>query len=59
MQFIAAGEDIRPSCPLQQLAALVPTGSFATVPGVPHDYWDTDPGVWTDTITQACVRGKS
>ena len=59
MQFIAAGEDIRPSWPLQQLAALVPTGSFATVPGVPHDFWATDPGVWTESITQACVRGKS
>jgi proline iminopeptidase len=59
MQFIAAGEDIRPSWPLQQLAALVPTGSFATVPGVPHDFWATDPWVWTESITQACVRGKS
>lgn len=42
MQFIAAGDDIRPSWPLQQLAALVSQGSFATVPGVPHDFWSTD-----------------
>ena len=32
MQFIAAGNDIRPSWPLAQLAALVPRGSFTTVP---------------------------
>ena len=59
MQFIAAGDDIRPSWPLQQLALLVPQASFATIPGVPHDFWATDPGVWTETITQACVRGES
>ena len=38
MQFIAAGDDIRPSWPMQQLATLVPQGSFAAVPGVPHDF---------------------
>lgn len=48
LQFIAAGDDIRPSWPLQQLAALVPQGSFVTVPGVPHDFWSTDPRVWTE-----------
>lgn len=56
MQFIAAGDDIRPSWPLQQLAALVPGGSFATVPGVPHDFWSTHPQTWTDTITRACAE---
>ena len=59
MRFIAAGEDIRPSWPLQQLALLVPHGSFSTVPDVPHDFWATDPSVWTEAITQACVRGDS
>ena len=56
MQLIAAGDDIRPSWPLQQLAALVPRGSFTTVPGVPHDFWSTHPQIWTDTITRACVE---
>jgi proline iminopeptidase len=59
MQFIAAGQDIRPSWPLQQLAALVPQGSFETVPGVPHDFWATHPQVWTETVTRACARATS
>ncbi|MBL7255877.1 alpha/beta fold hydrolase [Paractinoplanes lichenicola] len=55
MHFIAAADDIRPSWPLAQLAALVPHGRFSTVPGVPHDFWFTHPGVWTETITTACA----
>jgi proline iminopeptidase len=55
MHFIAAGDDIRPSWPLAQLAALVPRGKFSTVPGVPHDFWLTHPEVWTDTVTNACA----
>jgi len=55
MQFIAAGNDIRPSWPLAQLAALVPHATFTTVPGVPHDFWATDPAVWTRTVAAACV----
>lgn len=54
MQFIAAGDDIRPSWPAQQLATLVPHASFKIVPGVPHDFWSTDPSVWTETVTKAC-----
>jgi proline iminopeptidase len=54
MHFIAAGDDIRPSWPLAQLAALVPHGRFSTVPGVPHDFWSTDPEVWTRTVASAC-----
>ena len=46
MRFIAAGADVRPDWPLRQLAALVPDGSFRSVPGVPHDFWATDPDVW-------------
>jgi proline iminopeptidase len=57
MQFIAAGDDIRPSWPLQQLAALVPKGTFATIPNVPHDFWATHPRTWAETVTQACVLG--
>lgn len=58
MRFLAAGEDIRPSWPLQQLAALVPHGSFTTIPNVPHDFWATDPSVWTETITAACAHAR-
>jgi proline iminopeptidase len=54
MHFIAAGDDIRPSWPLAQLAELVPHGRFSTVPGVPHDFWYTDPEVWIKTVTEAC-----
>ncbi len=56
MQFIAAGDDIRPSWPLAQLAALVPRGTFSSIPGVPHDFWSTDPDVWTEAVTAACAR---
>ncbi len=55
MHLVAAGDDIRPSWPLRQLAALVPNGSFATVPDVPHDFWSTDPEVWVRTVTDACA----
>lgn len=54
MRFIAAGDDIRPSWPLAQLAALVPHGMFTTAPGVPHDFWSTHPHLWVETVTAAC-----
>jgi proline iminopeptidase len=57
MSFIAAGNDIRPSWPLQQLAALVPAGTFEVVPDVPHDFWSTHPGTWLDVVTTACAAG--
>lgn len=56
MSFIAAGDDIRPSWPLEQLAELVPGGTFQVVPSVPHDFWSTDPDVWRATCTAACQR---
>lgn len=56
MRFVCAGEDIRPSWPLQQLAALVPQGAFELVPGVPHDFWATSPDVWQATCSAACER---
>ena len=56
MHFIAAGDDVRPSWPLQQLAALVPGGRFSTVPGVPHDFWSTHPEVWLATVSTACAE---
>jgi proline iminopeptidase len=56
MQFIAAGDDIRPSWPLAQLAALVRQGSFSIVPDVPHDFWFTHPDVWTKTVADALQR---
>jgi len=55
MHFIAAGNDIRPSWPIAQLAALVPRGTFSSVPGVPHDFWFTHPDVWTETVANACA----
>jgi proline iminopeptidase len=54
MTFIAAEQDVRPSWPLQQLAALVPGGVFERVPAVPHDFWSTDPDVWVSVVTRAC-----
>jgi len=53
MSFIAAGNDIRPSWPLQQLAALVPGGTFQTVPSVPHDFWSTHPDIWLEVVSAA------
>ncbi|HEX5087194.1 MAG TPA: alpha/beta hydrolase [Nocardioides sp.] len=50
MHFVAAGDDIRPSWPLQQLAALVPAGRFETLPGVPHDFWATHPASWRQLV---------
>ena len=54
MTFIAAEHDIRPPWPLRQLAALARHGVFATVPGVLHDFWSTDPQVWVEVISKAC-----
>lgn len=51
MTFIAAGDDIRPSWPLQQLAALVPDGAFTVVPDVPHDFWSTHPERWLQVVS--------
>ena len=55
MHFVAAGDDIRPSWPLRQLAALVPNARFTTVAGVPHDFWLTHPEVWAETVTEICA----
>ncbi|WP_202863156.1 hypothetical protein [Ornithinimicrobium murale] len=54
MRFIAAGGDIRPNWPLQQLALLVPGGAFDVVADVPHDFWATDPELWRATCSTAC-----
>ena len=56
MSFIAAGEDIRPSWPLQQLAELVPRGTFQVVTSVIHDWWATDGDLWRETCTRACQQ---
>lgn len=56
MAFIAAGNDTRPHWPLQQLAALVPDGTFTLVDSVPHDFWATHPTLWRETCTTACDR---
>ena len=53
MHFVAAGDDVRPSWPLQQLAALVPNGRFSVVPDVPHDFWSTHPQLWVAAVSRA------
>ncbi|KAA0099506.1 alpha/beta hydrolase [Mycolicibacterium sp. P1-18] len=57
MSFLAAQNDIRPSWPLRQLAALIPGGRFEEVPGVSHNFWATDPDVWVDSVTRALQAG--
>jgi len=47
MTLLSAANDVRPSWPLQQLAQLVPRGTFAVIDDVPHDLWSTHPDVWT------------
>ncbi|MFC4068563.1 alpha/beta fold hydrolase [Actinoplanes subglobosus] len=59
IHLIAAGDDIRPSWPLAQVAAVVRNGRFSTVPGVPHDFWSAHPEVWTTIVTDACTTGRS
>jgi len=59
MQFIAAGDDIRPSWPLQQLAELVPDASYDVVDGVVHDFWYTRPQLWQSVCSQACRQSGS
>jgi proline iminopeptidase len=54
MDFLAAELDIRPSWPLEQLAALVPAGRFQRVSQVGHDFWFTHPDVWRDVLGRAC-----
>jgi proline iminopeptidase len=56
MRLIAAGDDIRPSWPLQQLASLAPRGTFEVVPGVPHDFWALDPETWVSTVQAALAQ---
>lgn len=51
MTFVAAAADVRPSWPLEQLAALVPDGRFLRVPGVPHNFWLTHPGIWVEVVS--------
>jgi proline iminopeptidase len=54
MTFIAPADDVRPTWPLQQLAALVPLGAFEVVPGAGHDFWSTHPQLWRAVCTAAC-----
>ena len=56
MNFIAAGDDVRPSWPLRQLSELAPRGSFSVIDGVAHDFWATAPDVWVDVISTACAH---
>jgi proline iminopeptidase len=56
MRFIAAGNDIRPCWPLQQLASLAPRGTFRVVPGVDHDFWALDPTTWVATVQTALAE---
>lgn len=51
MSFVAAGEDIGPPWPLQQLAALLPAGRFVVAPDVPHNFWLTHPRTWVEVVS--------
>lgn len=53
VHLVVAGDDIRPSWPVQQLAALLPRGSISVVPAVPHDLWHTHPETWHETVSAA------
>jgi proline iminopeptidase len=55
MTFIAPALDIRPSWPLEQLAALVPKATFKRVSDVPHDLWTTHPDVWVRVVTASLL----
>ncbi|WP_283305898.1 alpha/beta hydrolase [Rhodococcus sp. IEGM 1409] len=55
MTFLAAADDIRPSWPLHQLAALVPNGHFGVVDGVAHNFWQSHPDLWRKIVTEACA----
>lgn len=55
MAFVAAGDDVRPSWPLAQLARTVRRGTFTTLPDVPHDFWSTHPEVWARTVSERCA----
>ena len=59
MTFVSPQNDIRPSWPLRQLAALIPNGRFEELPGVAHNLWATDPSVWVELITRACCIDNS
>lgn len=54
---VVAGNDVRPSWPLHQLANVLPRGRLVEVAGVPHDFWSTHPKIWTDVVTKACRGG--
>lgn len=56
MWFVAAGKDIRPDWPLQQLARLVRRAGIDVVPDVPHDFWDSHPDVWRAACEKALQR---
>jgi proline iminopeptidase len=56
VRFVVAGGDIRPSWPVEQLAALVPDATLHRVPAVPHDFWYTHPDVWRELVA-AYLRG--
>ncbi|GAB2485572.1 hypothetical protein GCM10027030_19480 [Luteococcus sediminum] len=54
MSFVAAGDDIRPSWPVEQLAVLVPRGRFRSLAGLVHDFWTTDPRRWVQECVAEC-----
>lgn len=56
MHFVVAGDDIRPSWPLEQLAALVPHGTLSVVAGVPHAFWATHPQAWVAALEEASAN---
>ncbi|WP_345216595.1 alpha/beta hydrolase [Georgenia halophila] len=53
VSFLVAGQDIRPSWPVEQLAQLIPGATLTALPDVPHDFWHSHPEVWTEQVSLA------
>ncbi|CAM3526041.1 alpha/beta fold hydrolase [Stackebrandtia soli] len=46
VRFVLAERDIRPSWPIEQLAALIPGATLDVVPEAPHEFWHSHPDRW-------------
>jgi len=51
--FINAGEDIRPSWPTQQIAALIPKGQYMEITGATHSIWLTHADALGEALRKA------
>jgi proline iminopeptidase len=48
--FVYGESDIRPSWPTEQVAALMPKGTFAAVANADHHLWESDPKALADLL---------